>query len=41
MPHPERFVRAIDHPRWTRLGKDLPTEGQGIKFFKGAVAVWS
>jgi phosphoribosylformylglycinamidine synthase len=38
MPHPERFVRAIDHPRWTRMGKDLPAEGQGIEVFRGAVA---
>jgi len=40
MPHPERFVRAIDHPRWTRMGKDLPAEGQGIRMFQGAVAAW-
>jgi len=40
MPHPERFVRAIDHPRWTRMGKDLPAEGQGIRVFQGAVAAW-
>jgi phosphoribosylformylglycinamidine synthase I len=41
MPHPERFVRAIDHPRWTRMGKDLPAEGQGIKVFQGALAACS
>ncbi|QEH37015.1 Phosphoribosylformylglycinamidine synthase [Aquisphaera giovannonii] len=37
MPHPERHVRAIDHPRWTRHVGDLPKEGQGLQIFRGAV----
>jgi phosphoribosylformylglycinamidine synthase len=39
MPHPERFVQSIQHPRWTRMGK-TPGEGdgQGLSIFRGAVA---
>src|SRR5271165_27715 len=38
-PHPERFVTAIHHPRWTRQdGKDLDEEGQGLRIFRSAVA---
>jgi phosphoribosylformylglycinamidine synthase len=37
MPHPERFVKAIDHPRWTRLPDHLCI-GQGLRIFQGAVA---
>ena len=37
MPHPERFVSAIHHPRWTRLGNALPEEGQGLRIFKSTV----
>ncbi len=39
MPHPERHVEAIHHPRWTRR-KDPPpdAEGQGLQIFRGAVA---
>jgi phosphoribosylformylglycinamidine synthase len=40
MPHPERFVESIHHPRWTRLCGGLPEEGQGLTIFQGAVAVW-
>jgi phosphoribosylformylglycinamidine synthase len=40
MPHPERFVRAIDHPRWTRL-PDRLTGGQGLQIFQGAIAACS
>ena len=29
MPHPERFVRRTQHPRWTRLG-DLDSDGMTI-----------
>ncbi|QDV38069.1 phosphoribosylformylglycinamidine synthase I [Tautonia plasticadhaerens] len=36
MPHPERFVEFIQHPRWTRL-PDRP-EGDGLRIFRGAVA---
>ena len=35
MPHPERFVDAIHHPRWTREG--LKPEGDGLRIFKNAV----
>ncbi|MFC1692345.1 phosphoribosylformylglycinamidine synthase I [Candidatus Latescibacterota bacterium] len=34
MPHPERFLHRINHPRWTR--KKLPEEGDGMAFFKNA-----
>jgi len=37
MPHPERFVLAIHHPRWTRLGETLAEEGQGLRIFRSAV----
>lgn len=35
MPHPERFIRRTQHPRWTR--EELPEEGDGLKLFKNAV----
>ncbi len=36
MPHPERFVRGYQHPRWTReRGPDR--EGDGIRVFRRAV----
>ena len=35
MPHPERFLDATQHPRWTRLG--LTGEGEGFKIFQNAV----
>jgi len=35
MPHPERFIHATQHPRWTRLG--LGGEGEGLKLFRNAV----
>ncbi len=35
MPHPERFVHATQHPRWTRLGLEGP--GDGLKLFANAV----
>jgi phosphoribosylformylglycinamidine synthase len=34
MPHPERFLRRINHPRWTR--EDIPEEGDGAAFFRNA-----
>jgi phosphoribosylformylglycinamidine synthase len=40
MPHPERFVKVIDHPRWTRMPGCL-SEGQGMRIFQGAVAACS
>jgi phosphoribosylformylglycinamidine synthase len=36
MPHPERFVNIIQHPRWTREGKSTGA-GQGLMIFRGAV----
>jgi phosphoribosylformylglycinamidine synthase len=38
MPHPERHVRGIDHPRWTRLVGRVPEHGAGLRIFQGAVA---
>jgi phosphoribosylformylglycinamidine synthase len=35
MPHPERFVDAIQHPAWT--SRPRTSEGQGLKMFKNAV----
>lgn len=35
MPHPERFVRTVQHPRWTRLkGKEV---ADGMTIFDNAV----
>lgn len=34
MPHPERFVRATQHPRWTRL--ESRGEGDGMGIFRNA-----
>jgi phosphoribosylformylglycinamidine synthase len=35
MPHPERFIRADQHPRWT--GDDIRGKGDGFKVFSNAV----
>ncbi len=35
MPHPEKFVHKLQHPRWTR--ESLPEEGAGLKIFRNAV----
>ena len=35
MPHPERFLHATQHPRWTRLG--LSGDGDGLAIFRNAV----
>jgi phosphoribosylformylglycinamidine synthase len=35
MPHPERHVLPVQHPRWTRLG--LAPEGDGLQLFRNAV----
>jgi len=35
MPHPERFVRATQHPRWTRL--ENRGDGDGMSIFRNAV----
>jgi len=34
MPHPERFVRPTQHPRWSRLKN---TDGDGMTIFNNAV----
>jgi phosphoribosylformylglycinamidine synthase I len=36
MPHPERHINPLHHPRWTRLGPR--TEGDGLRIFRNAVA---
>lgn len=38
MPHPERHVRASQHPAWTSLGLDADVEGPGVRIFRNAVA---
>jgi phosphoribosylformylglycinamidine synthase len=35
MPHPERHVDPLDHPRWTRRGP--AAEGDGLRIFRNAV----
>lgn len=35
MPHPERHVTALQHPRWNREGRT--GEGAGLKIFKNGV----
>ena len=35
MPHPERHVMPVHHPRWTREG--LKNEGDGLAVFRNAV----
>jgi phosphoribosylformylglycinamidine synthase I len=36
MPHPERFIDATQHPRWTRL--NLFGDGDGLRLFRNAVS---
>ncbi len=36
MPHPERYIRGTQHPRWTRLG--APERGDGFRIFSNAVS---
>ncbi len=36
MPHPERFIRGTQHPRWTRRG--IQEQGDGLRIFQNAVA---
>lgn len=36
MPHPDRHLHRWNGPRWTREG--LPAEGDGVRFFRNAVA---
>jgi len=35
MPHPERFLRWENHPRWTR--EERRSEGDGVRFFRTAL----
>jgi phosphoribosylformylglycinamidine synthase subunit PurQ / glutaminase len=35
MPHPERHVNPLQHPRWTRRGPKA--EGDGLRIFRNAV----
>jgi phosphoribosylformylglycinamidine synthase I len=35
MPHPERFLRWENHPRWTRLPRQQ--EGAGVRLFRAAI----
>jgi phosphoribosylformylglycinamidine synthase len=39
MPHPERFIHATQHPRWTRerAGATAVCEGDGVRIFRNAV----
>ena len=39
MPHPERHIDPLHHPRWTRLGLDR--EGDGLRIFRHAVTALS
>jgi len=41
MPHPERFIDAFHHPRWTRLGGGLAAEGDGLRIFTSAVRAFA
>ncbi len=37
MPHPERFVDVLQHPRWTRRERPLDEPGDGLRIFQNAV----
>jgi phosphoribosylformylglycinamidine synthase len=39
MPHPERHVDPLHHPRWTRRGPRA--EGDGLRIFRNALAALS
>ncbi len=39
MPHPERFLRWENHPRWTR--EPRRAEGDGVRFFRQAISTLS
>ena len=39
MPHPERYLDRINHPRWTR--EQLPETGDGLRIFQNAVNYFS
>ena len=35
MPHPERFIRRTQHPKWTR--REMQEQGDGLRIFQNAV----
>jgi phosphoribosylformylglycinamidine synthase len=35
MPHPERHISGLQHPRWTREG--VKKEGDGLAIFRNGV----
>jgi phosphoribosylformylglycinamidine synthase subunit PurQ / glutaminase len=37
MPHPERHVDPLHHPRWTRRGPGVDGDGDGLRIFRDAV----
>jgi phosphoribosylformylglycinamidine synthase len=37
MPHPERHIDPLQHPRWTRRSNGLPKDGDGLRIFECAV----
>jgi phosphoribosylformylglycinamidine synthase I len=37
MPHPERFVDRLHHPRWTRRAVGGEGEGDGLRIFTNAI----
>ncbi len=40
MPHPERFLKGVQHPQWTRrvdAAGNVPEQGDGLKIFQNAV----
>jgi len=37
MPHPEVFLRGVQHPRWTRGDYDATAEGMGLKILRNGV----
>jgi len=41
MPHPERYIDPLQHPRWTRHLDELPEFGDGMRIFTNAVAACS
>jgi phosphoribosylformylglycinamidine synthase len=38
MPHPERFVRSIQHPAWRTGAQTVDAQGDGLQFFRSAVS---
>lgn len=38
MPHPERFVDPLHHPRWTRRDSSSDSSCDGLRIFQSAIA---